>query len=248
MAFLYTCLGEGGASMTRGAHVESVRILKNHGLERQRGKAAHWVFLEEATVLKRFRAARALAEKLAVAQEAQQQLATGDQNPQALIAFYHAQINMGGARISEIDRQLAALGPSVGNSTADNWHNLLVQERNAIVREQRGLETMIDNITHQAGAFREQRRQFNSDVAGLQDSYRQAVDELRQLVEKILAEYADLAKNTEIAKAVADLSTATHINQKLGPSRELESAAKWLDLARRTGAKRDQRARPRRRR
>jgi hypothetical protein len=171
----------------------------------------------------------------------------GDQNPQALMAYYQAQMDMGDARTSEIDRQLASLGPSVGNITVDNWHNLLVQERNAIVGEQRRLQTMINDLVRQRGAFQQQKQQFNGDVAGLQDSYRQAVDELRQSVKKVLKKYAELGESTEIAKALADLSAATRINQKLGPSRELQSASRWLDRPRGIGSKRDHRTGPRRR-
>jgi hypothetical protein len=247
LALLSACLDPGGAFRARGDDARAARILKDHGLERQRGAASSWVLAEEATVLKRFRMAKELAGKLAAAREAQQDLEMGGHDPRALAAFYQAQIDMGDARISEIDRQLASLGPSVGNVTVDNWHNLLVQERNAIVGEQRRLQTMIGNLFRQGGAFQQQKRQFHSDVAALQDSSRKAVDELRRSVEKIFMQYAELGKDGEIAKALADLSAATRMRQKLGPSNDLQAAARWLDSSRRTSSRREHRGGPRRR-
>jgi hypothetical protein len=240
-------LGPGGGSAARGQEIPPARILKNHGLERKRGSASSWIHAEEATVLRKFRTAKALTQKLGAAREAQQQLEMAGQNPQALIAFYQAQIDLGDARTSEIDRQLASLGPSVGNVTVDNWHNLLVQERNAIIGEQRRLQTVINDIARQGGAFREQKRQFHGEMAGLQDSYRQAIDELRNAVDKMHKKYAELGTDSEITKALADLSAATHFKQKLGPSRDFQVVVRWLEGDRASGSRRDRHAGPRRR-
>ena len=172
----------------------------------------------------------------------------GDQNPGASIDALQSQINMGDARIAEIDQQLASLGPSVGNATADNWHNLLVQERNSIGREQRRLGTIIGDLAREGRGFEQGKRQFNAELAQLRDSYRQAVDELRKSVERIQRKYAELGKNAEIMKALADLSASTRNTQKLGPSRDLEAVVRWLERSRGTGSKRDSHAAPRRKR
>jgi methyl-accepting chemotaxis protein len=237
-----------GVSAASGDDIRPAQVLKNYGLERQRGSTSSWSLAVEADVLKKFRVAKGLGEQLAAAQEAQQQLAMGGQDPRGMIDALQGQIDLGDARIAEIDQQLASLGPSVGNVTVDNWHNLLVQERNAIVGQQRRLATMIGNLARQGGGFEQQKWEFNGEVGRLRDSYRQAVDELRRSVDKILKNYAKLDKDAEVTKALADLSASTRSKQKLGPSRELQGVLKWLDRARAIGPKRAPLAAPRKRR
>jgi formylglycine-generating enzyme required for sulfatase activity len=136
----------------------------------------------------------------------------------------------------KIDQQLAALGPSVGNATADNYHNILSQQHNTMVREQRRLSSMLNGFSQQGGDFQEQLREFSKELADMEDSYRQAVEELRASVAEINTRYEELAADEEITKALSDLSATAKMKQRLGPSRELKDAN--TALARAAGSNR----------
>ena len=56
----------------------------------------------------------------------------------------------------------------------------------------------------------------------------QAVSDLRTAVDEITAKYAELNGNEEVSKALKDLSASSRIQQKLGPSKDLAGAIKWL--------------------
>ena len=155
-------------------------------------------------------------------------LETGNQNPQVLIDNYRQQIDWLDQRIGAYDQELANLGPSGGNQAANVYHNLLVQERNVIVSEQRRLVGLINNLGSQRGQFQELKQQFNGEVARLRESYMQAIGDLRKSVDEITAKYAELNGKEEVAKALKDLSASTKTKQKLGPSKDLASAIKWL--------------------
>ena len=152
----------------------------------------------------------------------------GNQNPQVFIDNYRQQIDWLDQRIGAYDQELANLGPSGGNQAANVYHNMLVQERNALVAEQRRLSTLINNLADQRGQFQELKQQFNAEVARLRESYMQAISDLRKSVDEIMAKYAELNGKEEISKALKDLSASSKIKQKLGPSKELASAIKWL--------------------
>ena len=98
-------------------------------------------------------------------QEQQEAIEMGNQNPQVLIDYYREQIDLWDQRIAAIDQELASLGPPVGNRAADVYHNMLVQERNAIVGEQHRLSSLINDLANQRGQFQELKQQLNGEVA-----------------------------------------------------------------------------------
>jgi methyl-accepting chemotaxis protein len=224
------------ADADRGQEDPPTQILRKRGLEWQRGTPPTWVLKEETAVLGRFRSVQAQETRLASARAQQRQLAAGGQTRQALIAACQAQIDALDRQITQIDQQLAALGPSVGNATADNYHNILVRQLNTMVGEQRRLGTMINSFSQQGGDFQEQLRQFGKEVDDMEDSHRQAVEELRGAVAEINTRYQELGADEEIAKALSDLSATTKVKQRLGPSRELKDAT--TALARAAGSSR----------
>ena len=247
LAVFSACLDLAGCFVARGDEVPPAKVLKNKGLERQRGTASNWDLASEADVLSRFRMARNLYKQLAAVHEAQQQLETGGQDPQAMINGLQMQINMGDARIAAIDQQLYQLGGAGGNLIV-NYHNLLVDERNSIVYEQRRLNAMINNLARQGGDLEQQRREFNAEVRRLRDSTKKAIDELRNSIEKMQKKYVDAGKDAEITKALADLSVSTRLKQKLGPSKDLQEAVNWLKRAQSDGPTRGSRTRSGKRR
>jgi hypothetical protein len=237
-------LAPGWGASALGQSLEPTRALKDRSLKREHGKPASWNLQDEEDVLKRARALKAMAERLASAREARQELAAGAADPSAFMAVCQAQIDMGDARIAEIDRQLAGIGPSVGNITVDNWHNLLVQERNSIVGEQRRLNGLMSGVARQGGAIERQQRQFDEDIESMAVEFRNKVDEARTAVDKVLKRYARLADDEGISRALTELSRLQRSRQHVGPSREFQSFAKWLEGARKTSLRKGGPSRP----
>ena len=106
------------------------------------------------------------------------------------------------------------------------YHNLLVEQHNAMVGEQRRLGTMISSFYQEGGDFQEQLRQFGKEVEKLEKSHGQTVEELRDSLAEINKRYEELGADKEIAKALSDLSEMRKVKQRLGPSRELKDATK----------------------
>jgi hypothetical protein len=237
LAWICANLVVGWSASVLGHDPELTRVLKDRGLKREHGKASSWILPDEEDVLKRVRSLKSMAERLTSAREARQELSAGVAEPGAFIAACQTQIDLGDARISDIDRQLAGIGPSVGNITVDNWHNLLVQERNSIVGEQRRLNGLMSGVARQGGALERQQRQFDEDIESMAVALRNKVDELRTAVDKVLKKYAKLAADEEISRALAELSGSQRSRQNLGPSRDLQSVARWLEGARKTSAR-----------
>ena len=219
-------LGALATSPTHARQSSAEKVLKDNGLKRPAG--ATWILVGEAAVLKDVRVAKNLAMQLRGIQEQQQALQLGDQNPQALIDNYRQQIDWLSQRISAYDEELAKVGPPVGIRAADVYYNILVTERNTIIAEQRRLNDVINNISQQRGQFREMKWQFNTEVTRIRESYMQAITDLRESVDKMNAKYAQLSENPEVANALKDLSASSKIQQKLGPSKDLLNAIKWL--------------------
>jgi clan AA aspartic protease (TIGR02281 family) len=224
---LSLCVTE--AAVTRAQDARPADVLKGRDLKRAPGST--WALAAEAAALKDFRYARDLAARLGTARAQQPAIEMGDLNPKALIDAYRQQIDLLDRQTAAIDQELAHLGPSVGNATADNYHNLLVARRNSIVGEQRRLGALVTNLYDQKQQFQGQERQFDAEVARLREASRDAVDALRRSVDRALAGYAELRDTAEVTRALADLTTTTRARQKLGPTKELLAAIRWLEKA-----------------
>jgi hypothetical protein len=162
-----------GTAASRAQEPHPAEVLKGQGLKRSSGSV--WILPREDAILKSVQEANALSIQLRGAQEQQQALELGTQNPQVLIDGFRQQIDWLDQRISEYDQELAKLGPPAGIGVADAYYNILVRERNAIVTEQRRLGDLINNLATQRGRFQEVRRQFHAKVARLREAYLQAV-------------------------------------------------------------------------
>src|SRR5262249_31198309 len=62
----------------------------------------------------------------------------------------------------------------------------------------------------------------------VREAYMQAVSDLRTAVDEITAKYAEIGANEQASKALKELSASSRTKQKLGPSKELTNAIKWL--------------------
>jgi hypothetical protein len=214
-----------------GKQDSPIQILNRRGLERQRGTPPSWILKEERTVLDRFRLVRGQETRLAWAREQRRQLAAGGQARKVSIAACQAQIDAFDNAIMESDQKIAALGPSVGNVTVDNYYNILVQQRNAIIGERRRLSAMINSFYQQGGDFEDQLRQFGKEVDNVEKSHPKLVEELRESLAEMNTRYEKLGEDEEIKKALSDLSATTKVKQRLGPSKELKDATKAVARA-----------------
>jgi len=225
-AGLCLVLGAMRTPVTHAQDLQPQEVLKNHNLKRSAGST--WVLAGEAVILKDVRRARSLSMQLSSAQQQQQALEMGNQNPQVLIDNYRQQIDWLSQSINDYDQQLANLGPTGGNQAGAVYHNMLVNERNALVTQQNRLSSLINSLGNQRGQFQEQKQEFYAEVARLREAYVQAVSDLRTAVDEINAKYAEVSGKEEVSKALKDLSTSSRTKQKLGPSKDLTAAIKWL--------------------
>jgi methyl-accepting chemotaxis protein len=218
-------------------------VLKNRGLHRAKGSPAHWVLEDEAVVLRKFQTVKSLAAQFEAAQNAQRELANGHQDPGELIEYCRTQMNLVDQRINVLDQELANLGASGGNQAAVRWHNILVEERNAMVREHDRLGTVIRSVSAQRGEIEQVNQQFAGELERARRSYKERVVDLRALVDTVLKNYDKVGKKEDVAKAISDLSKSSKTRQKIGPSRDLQAAIRWLERSERSRSQRYQRPR-----
>jgi formylglycine-generating enzyme required for sulfatase activity len=210
-----------------GKEDSPTQTLNKRGLVRLRGTPSTWVLAEESAVLDRLSLARAQETRLNWGREQQRKLADGSQSRQAFIAAFQEQLNALEAELAETDRKLAE-NPFMGQGAAAVYHNLLVQQHNAMVAEERRLNTIINNINRQGGDFQDQLRQFSKEIQTMEKSHRQTVDELRDSVAEVNKRYEELGADQEIAKALSELSAKIKAKQRLGPSKDLKDATRAL--------------------
>ena len=139
----------------------------------------------------------------------------GNQNPQVFIDNYRQQIDWLDQRISAYDQELANLGPSGATRRRTSITTCSSRSETRLVTEQRRLSTLIRNLSDQRGHFQQLKRQFNSEVARLRESYMQAVSELRKSVDEITAKYAELSAKENVSTALKDLSASSKISRSL---------------------------------
>ncbi len=215
-----------GSAVTYAQDLQPQEVLKNNNLKRSAGST--WVLAREDVILKDVRRARSLSAQLSSAQQQQRALEMGDQNPQVLIDNYRQQLDWLSQSIGAYDQELANLGSTGGNQAGAVYRNMLVNERNALVAQQNRLSNLINNLGDQRGQFQEQKQQFYAEVAQLREAYVQVVSDLRTAVDEITAKYAEVSTKEEVSKALKQLSASSRIKQKLGPSKDLTAAIKWL--------------------
>ncbi len=226
IAVVALLMGASGATVSRAQDGKPDQVLKAQGLKRS--GSATWILPGEAVILRDVKGAVELSRRLRFAQEQQQMLETGNQNPQVMIEAYRQQIDWLSQRIDAYDQELASMGPTGGNQSAIVYRNMVVTDRNALVSEQNNLSRMIRTLQDQRGQYQELKKQFNAEAAQARESYLQAVGDLRKAVDEIMATYTELNDKEEVKKALKDLSAASKSKQKLGPSKDLANAVKWL--------------------
>ena len=80
------------------------------------------------------------------------------------------------------------------------------------------LNSLINSLDRQGNAMERGQRRFDEDVQGLEKSFRNRVEDLRQAVDKLLSKYERLGADDVITRALADLSRSQRTRETFGPS------------------------------
>ena len=203
------------------------QILEKRGLVRLRRTPSTWILKEEIDVLARVRLVRAQERGWIGACAQQRQFAEGSQSRQAFIAACQAQSTPSTGSSQRSIEKLAE-NPFMGTGMAAYYHNLLVQQHNSILGEQRRLNTMMNSFYQQGGDLQEQLRQFGKELDKMEKWHLQTVEELRDWLAEINKRYEMLTADEEIATTLSDLTTQIIVKQRIVPSKELKDVTKAL--------------------
>jgi clan AA aspartic protease (TIGR02281 family) len=108
-------------------------------------------------------------------------------------------------------------------------------QRNLPVFEHNQLVAAINEITDRLNLLRAQaadpnwKQEIDKEVPQRRAAFIQAVLDLRQLVDSTVKQYAVLADDDSIKKALNDLGTKSKSSLKLGPSRDFQEKVKLLE-------------------
>jgi aspartyl protease family protein len=132
-------------------------------------------------------------------------------------------------QIREIDRQIDNLGAaSGGNNFAIVQHNQLVRDKNQCILTLNDVNNRLSMLRSQAGDTK-WKQDLDTEVGRGREAYIQAVLGLRELVDTISGQYAEIAKLEEVKQALATLGAKSKAALKLGPSKEFLANVKLLE-------------------
>jgi clan AA aspartic protease (TIGR02281 family) len=221
-----TIAAAGAASTSRADDPAAAEVLKSRGLKAS-GRTM-WVLPGETPIPRKVKQLGDLSRQLKAAQMQQQQLETGPQNPQVLMASYREQVKLLEQRLDAYDEALANFGPTLGNPALVVQRNAIVDERNTVVLAHRRLVALMNRTAEDKQQFQETKQQFTTELARLRESYTQGIEDIRKSVDELKAKYDELNADEAVKKALADLSGSSKIKHKLGPSKTHEDAIALL--------------------
>jgi hypothetical protein len=228
-------------SVARAQGPQPSKVLKNRGLVRVKGAPAQWVLADEKMVMGKFRTAKAVATQFEAAQKAQRELASGHQDPDEFISYCRMQMNLLDQQINFMDVELSKAGPTGGIPAAVQWHNTVVADRNAMVVEYNRLRAFLRGASAERGQMQQINEQLASELEHLRRSHKESVNALREMVDTILMDYDNVTKQDDVVQALSDIDKSSKTKQKLGPSRDLQTAIEWLERIEKSGVQRQQR-------
>ena len=161
----------------------------------------------------------------------QQQSVVSAKDHQAMIQGLTGQVNQLRAEINVVNQQINRL-PRYRGRLANNYAQEAYAELLA-TRNQLGFTLNQQNAL--LGQLKSQppdpklKQKIDDEVQARHDEYLQAVHDLSQLVTTTKDKYAALAKNDEVAKALAGLDPAIKPRPQLGPSHEFHENAKFAE-------------------
>ncbi len=212
------------AAAVRAADSSPEDVLKSHGLKRS---GSTFVVASEANAQKKLNEARLASRQLNYALMEQDAAEQGVQGRRELVEELLQERIALNEQLNVVDQQLNSMGGSTLNYGVPYQRNLLANQHNQLLGALNILSDRINLLRGQA-ADPQMTQRLSTEVAKRRDSYRQAILDLRQIVDKTTAEYAELARDEAIKKALSALATKSKSPAKLGPSRGFDESVKLL--------------------
>jgi hypothetical protein len=215
------------AEPQQAAESPQEEILKKNGLK---ALGPIYVLEAEADVKAKASQVKLLAKQWSHAR-LQQQSILSPKDHQAMIQGLTAQVNQLRAELNTVNQQINRFPRFRGriqNSYAQGEYQDLVASRNQ-------LNFTLNQQTLQLGQLRSHppdpkaKQKIDDEAHAKHNDYVQAVHDLSQLVSTTKEEYAALAKNDEVTKALAGLDPAIKPRPQLGPSHEFHETAKLAE-------------------
>jgi aspartyl protease family protein len=183
-------------------------VLKSHGLKRS---GSTYILASETDVRTKITEAQRLFRQLGAALRQQREFEREADDAKVMIRGLMEE------RILR-NQQLRSINPQdvVG-------HNQLVARINELNDQLRLLDARVTDPTF--------KQDIDKQAALRREAFLQAILDLRRIVDKTNAQYAEITRDGTIAKALAALPAKSKASFKLGPSREFLANVKLLDKA-----------------
>ena len=120
-------------------------------------------------------------------------------------------------------------GMSFANNNAAELYSELLAYRTQVQAELEQDSYFVNQLKSQPPADPKAKDGIDSVVRNRRDAYHEALVEIRKLVDSATAKYDEVAKNSEIKKALNILGKGQRETPKLGPSREFLNNVKLLE-------------------
>jgi aspartyl protease family protein len=224
MIGLFTIVLSGRAGSAPLADDPAAQLLASRGLKKVNSV---YILPAEADVQKKVSEARLASRQLSFAIAQQNAMDQGADGRKALLQeLLQEQISIS-EQMAQVDQQMNAMGPAGGNFNVAYARNQLVSQHNQLVA---ALEITTNRIQllKQEDSDPRSAQKMGAEVAQRREGFLQTVLDLRTMVDKITAQYAELAGDPSVKKALSDLAAATKNAPKLGPSRGFEENVKLL--------------------
>jgi hypothetical protein len=120
-------------------------------------------------------------------------------------------------------------GMTFANNNAAEMYSELLAYRTQVQAELEQDSYFLNQLKSQPPADPKAKDGIDSVVRNRRDAYHEALVDIRKLVDSATAKYDEVAKNTEIKKALNILGKGQRETPKLGPSREFLNNVKLLE-------------------
>jgi len=202
-------------------------VLKSHGLKRS---GSIYVVAAEADVQKKLNEARLASRQLNYALMEQDAALQGAQGRKALVQELTQERIALTEQLRAVDQGVDAMGGPNGNAAVAFQRNQLVNQHNQLVSTLNILTDRI-NLLRDQGDDPQLAEKRSAAVARRRESYLQSILDLRQIVDKTSALYAEMAQDDTIKQALSALASKSKSPPKLGPSRGFDENVKLLEKA-----------------
>ena len=215
------------AEPPQAAESPQEEVLKKNGLK---ALGPIYVLEAESDVKKKVSEVKLLSKQWNHAR-LQQQSILSVKDHQALIQGLTGQVTQLRAEINVVNQQMNRLPRYRGrlaNNYAQETYAELFAYRNQLNFTLTQQNTLLGQVKSQPPDPK-LKQKTNDEVQTRHDEYVQAVHDLSQLVTTAKDKYAALAKNDEVAKALAGLDPAIKPRPQLGPSHEFHETVKFAE-------------------